>query len=240
MKAADSLLKNEHSKRLYHALGIRRTFGTKKDTRHYRMPLLLEEGYKVFEQYAGPEIPSTEWSELKYMTYPSDPATYFAPLTSATGEEILRGFWESGKPDLDGVWTASAERAPTLVNYIKLLRTRYGRVQLIRQAPNSLRETRWALHVDDNNRLNPETNGWIVRLWLQLTDDPQSCLILRENQFDKKSEVRIPLPQYTQVVIDSERMFHAGYHAGPGTRYALITSIESTEHLQDWIASRMA
>lgn len=239
MNAADTLLRNEYSKRLYDALGIRRVPRGLKGTQHYRMPILAETGYKVLKPYAGPEIPSTEWTSLNYTTYPSDPHTFFAPLTSATGEEVLRGFWDFGKPDLDGIWTPAATRAPSLVNYVKSLTNRYGRVQLIRQPPNSLRETRWGLHSDDNNRLNPETNGWVVRLWLQLTDNPQSCLVLRENPFDKHSEVRIPLPKYSQVVVDSERIFHGGYHAGPDTRYGLITSVESTEHFEKWIESQL-
>lgn len=239
MKVADPLIRNVYSKQLYHLLSLRRIPGGRKDTPHYRMPILGDGGYRVLKPYGGPEIPETEWTDLNYMTYPSDPHTYFAPLTSATGEEILRGFWDSGKPDLDGIWTPIAKQAPTLVNYVKALNNPYGRVQLIRQPPNSLRETRWALHCDDNNRLNPETNGWIVRIWLQLTDDPQSYLVLRENPFKKNSEVRIPLPKYSQIVLDSEAIFHAGYHAGPGTRYALITSVESTEHLQEWIASEL-
>ena len=239
MNPANSLLRNEYSKRLYHALGIRRIPSGRQNTQHYRMPILGEAGYKVLKPYAGPEIPPTEWTDRRYTTYPSDPSTFFAPLTSATGEEMLRGFWESGKPDLGGVWTPVAEHAPTLVNYVKSLANPYGRVQLIRQPPNSLREARWGLHSDDNNRINPETNGWVVRLWLQLTDDPQSCLVLRQTPFDKKSEVRIPLPKYSQIVVDSERIFHSGYHAGPNTRYGLITSLESTEHLQDWIKSQL-
>lgn len=238
MTALEALLKNEYSKRLYYALGLRRTFRVQVGTSHYRMPALAEAGYRILKPYAGPEIPSSEWTELSYTTYPTDPDTYFAPLTSATGEEILRGFWESGKPDLDGIWTPAAKQAPALVEYVESLNNRYGRVQLIRQQPNSMREARWALHLDDNNRLNPETNGWVVRLWVQLTDDPDSCLLLRKQPFDKKGEVRIPLRKYTQIIVDSELMFHCAYHGGSQTRYALITSLESTVHLQEWIESQ--
>jgi hypothetical protein len=82
-------------------------------------------------------------------------------------------------------------------------------------------------------------NGWVVRLWLQLTDDPDSALVLRRDQFDRSTEVQIPLRKGTQVMIDSEALFHSGYHKGPDTRYALIISVESTEHLDDWVRSQL-
>lgn len=234
MNVLEPVLKNEYSKRIYQALGLRKPFRVQTNTGHYRMPVLRDTGYAVLAQYSGSEIPPGEWTSLDYMTSPTDPDTYFAPLTSATGENMVRGFWDFGKPDLDGVWTPNAQMAPNLVRYIESIGARYGRVQIIRQEPNSMREARWGLHQDDNNRLNPETNGWVVRLWLQLTDDPHSYLVLRQDPFDKANEVRIPLPRFTQVVIDSERLFHSGCHAGPNTRYALIISLESTEHLEEW------
>ena len=135
-KSIDPLIRNENSKRVFAALGIRKTFARQEKTGHYRMPVLEEHGgYRVIKPYSGPEIPASEWTGLEYMTYPTDPSTFFAPLTSATGENILRGFWDFGKPDLDGIWTPNAERCPTLVNYVKSIQNRYGRVQLIRMEP---------------------------------------------------------------------------------------------------------
>jgi len=93
---------------------------------------------------------------------------------------------------------------------------------------------RW-MHLDDNNRLNPDGTGRVVRAWLQLTDDPDSCMILRTAQDDREGEVRIPLAQGVQFVVDSERMWHGVYHPGPGPRYALIVSFESGDALQRWI-----
>lgn len=60
---------------------------------------------------------------------------------------------------------------------------RFGRVQLLRMSPNTLRECRWGLHLDNNNQGNPEVNGWVVRVWLELTDDPASMLVLRPAEF---------------------------------------------------------
>jgi hypothetical protein len=240
MKTVDPLLKNEYSKRVYTRLGLRKPFATQHETRHYRMPILQENGgHALMRPYSGPEIPSAEWTELDYTTPPTDPTTWFAPLASANGENTLRGFWDFGKPDLDGIWTANADKAPGLVRYVNDLGNRFGRLQLIRQEPTSLRQARWGLHLDDNNRLNPMVNGWVVRLWLQLTDDPDSALVLRRDQFDRANEVRVPLRKGTQVLIDSEVLFHSGYHQGPDTRYALIISLESTEHLDDWVRSQL-
>jgi hypothetical protein len=240
MAVLDPLIKNEVSKKLFAKLGIRKPYVRQEKTKHYRMPVMEENGgWRELKPYEGPEIPASEWESLEYVTYPSDPSTFFAPLTSATGENILRGFWDFGKPDLDGIWTSNAEKSPTIVNYIKSIGCRFGRVQLIRMAPNSLREAHWGLHLDDNNRLNPETNGWVVRMWLELTNDPESFLISREDQFDSKGEVRVALPTGARAVVDSEYLFHGGYHKGPDTRYGVIISFESTPQMDEWIRSQM-
>ena len=50
---------------------------------------------------------------------------------------------------------------------------------------------------------------------------------------------RSPLPKYQQAVVDSEFLYHGGYHHGPGTRYALITSVESGPASEQWIESQL-
>ena len=80
----------------------------------------------------------------------------------------------------------------------------------------------------------------MVRLWLELTDDDSSALVVRRDQFDKGTEVKIALPKYQQAVVDSEYLYHGGYHHGPGIRYALITSCESGPALEKWIESPAA
>jgi hypothetical protein len=238
MRTVEPILKNEYSKRLYTRLGLRKPFATQKETPHYRMPVLRENGgHVLMRPYSGPEIPSAEWTGLEYTTPPTDPTTWFAPLATATGEKILQGFWDFGKPDLDGIWTSNADKAPNLVRYVDSLGNRFGRIQIIRQEPTSLRQARWGLHLDDNNRLNPTANGWVVRLWVQLTDNPDSSLVLRRDQFDKANEVRVPLRRGTQLLVDSEVVFHSGCHKGSDMRYGLIISLESTEHLDSWVRS---
>jgi hypothetical protein len=78
-----------------------------------------------------------------------------------------------------------------------------------------------------------------VRVWLQLTDDPNSYMILREDKNDPTTESRVSLPRNRQLVIDSERLYHAAWHPGPEPRYALIVSFESGEALQRWIESQL-
>jgi hypothetical protein len=235
-----SALKNEHTKRIMRVTGIRPPAVRRGMTPHYRMPVLQAAGgYLVLGKYRGPQIPRQEWEDLTYTTYATDPATFFAPVTSATGKTELKGFWEYGKADLDGLWTENASKCPALVGWVESTGVRFGRVQLLRMSPNTLRECRWGLHLDNNNQGNPESNGWIVRVWLELTDDPASMLVVRPAEFDRKGEVRIPLRRYQQVVLDSEALYHGGYHAGQKTRYAVIVSVESGPALERWIHSQL-
>ncbi len=160
-------------------------------------------------------------------------------LASADGEHDPRGFWEHGKPDKDGVWTSNAEVAPTLVKWAESVGANYGRVRVIKLEPNTLEDTIGNLHPDDNNRLNPDGEGYVVRAWLQLTDNPDSSMIVREEQDDPSTESRIPLPRGAQFVVDSERLWHAVWHNGTESRYALIVSFESGDALQSWIEGNL-
>lgn len=233
-------LKNEHTKRVLRVTRIRPPAVRHGKTAHYRMPALeAAGGYLVLGPSRGPEIPRREWEDLTYTTYATDPATFFAPVASATGKMELKGFWEYGKADLEGIWTENAGKCPSLVQWIESVGARFGRVQLLRMSPNTLRECRWGLHLDDNNRGNPESSGWIVRVWMELTDDPASVLVVRPAEFDRKGETRIPLPRYQQVVLDSEALYHGGYHAGPQKRYAVIVSVESGPALERWVQSQL-
>ncbi len=88
-----SALKNEHSKRILRTTGIRPPAVRRGPTPHYRMPVLKAcGGYLVLDKYRGPEIARREWEDLTYTTYATDPATFFAPITSATGKMELKGF----------------------------------------------------------------------------------------------------------------------------------------------------
>lgn len=104
MPALMSALKNEHTKRILRITGIWPPAARQGRPRHYRMPVLeAAGGYLVLGRCRGPEIPRNEWEDLTYATYATDPATFFAPVTSAIGQMELKGFWEYGQADLDGV-----------------------------------------------------------------------------------------------------------------------------------------
>ena len=239
--ALTDLLKNEYSKQALRLTGVRKApFTAPRRTAHYRCPLVeVGNGLVTLRRYDGPQIPATEWENLEYTTYKSDPFTYFAPITSPTGQIEMIGAREAGKEELDCVPTPNAGRCPTIMKWLDSIGARYGRAQLLRMKPNTLRECRWGLHQDNNNLANPPTNGWIVRIWHELTNDSTSTLLVRQGEFDRHSEIRVRLPKGQQVVADSERLWHGGFHAGTRTRYALIASVESSPALNDWIQSRL-
>jgi hypothetical protein len=203
---------------------------------HRKLEILAKTGYAVLRDYDGLAIPPTEWEKLEYLNWRSGGDTNFAPLASATGEMDCRGFWEHGKPDKDGIWTANRQIAPGLARYVENIGGNFGRVRVIKLNPSGEQEALSHLHLDDNNRLNPDGAGWVVRSWLELEDTPgQSIFILREDKDDPATETRIRLHPGTQIVVDTERLWHVVWHPGPRPRYALITSWESSPVIDDWI-----
>jgi len=207
--------------------------------RHLYLDVLRKKGYVELKHYDGPEIDPREWEDAEYVTWKSSGAEVFAPIASAMGELECAGFWDHGKPDKDGVWTVNHDKCPSLVNWTTEVGARYGRVRVIKLAPQSDDRATHLLHLDDNNRLNPDGEGWVVRTWLELTDNPGSFMIVRSDKNDPATEHRIELRKGAQYVVDSERLYHAVTHAGPHTRYAVIASFESGPQLEKWIESRM-
>ena len=131
---------------------------------------------------------------LEYMDWKSGGDTNFAPLASALGEMECAGFWDHGKPDKDGIWTKNKEIAPSLVRYVESVGSRYGRVRVIKLNPSDEAFAVRQLHLDDNNRLNPDGEGWVVRSWLELTDN-NATFILREDKEDELDGVAHPAAQ---------------------------------------------
>jgi hypothetical protein len=201
-----------------------------------KLDSMEEKGFVILKPFED-EIDASEWESLSYLDWKSGGDTNFAVLASATGEDDARGFWEHGKPDKDGVWCPNIEKAPTFKKYVESVGARFGRVRVIKLEPSTSAEevSERFLHLDDNNRLNPDGEGWVVRSWLNLTDDPDSYMIVREDKDDPSTESHIPLPKNAQFVVDTERLQHAVYHPGTSPRYALITSWESGPELQTWI-----
>lgn len=208
---------------------------------HYKLAALDPTGFVVLRDHVGPAIPEAEFLALEYMDWKSGGDTNFAPLASALGEMECAGFWDHGKPDKDGIWTRNREIAPSLVRYVEAVGARFGRVRVIKLNPYESEAAAYRqLHQDDNNRLNPDGEGWVVRTWLELTDQPESFFILRDDRDDPSTETRIHLPRGRQIVIDTERMWHVVCHLAPKPRYALITSFESGPVLEAWMVRERA
>ncbi len=204
------------------------------------LPILEETGYVVVDSYDQTRDPR-EWEDLIYVDWKSSGDTRFSPLASAYGALECDGFWNHTPPktDKDGVWVPeNVAIAPRLVARAEEIGANIGRCRVIELQPNTYVDAIYNLHRDDNNRLNPEGTGWIVRAFFNLTDNPDSVMLLRSDKDDPSTEVRIPLPAGAQVIIDTQRLYHAVWHPGPEPRYCLITSYESGPELDTWIQAR--
>lgn len=204
---------------------------------HYRMSVLEEKGYVVLSR-DGTVVDPREWQDLVYVDWKSSGDTRFAPLASAYGGIDCNAFWhfDPPKPDRDGVWIDSQVAvAPTISGLAQESGANVGRARIIELQPNSYADALYNSHLDDNNRLTRDGDGWVVRGFRNLTDDAASFMILREDVRDPATETRIALPAGARIIVDSERMWHSVWHPGPEPRYCLITSYESGPELEKWI-----
>ena len=127
------------------------------------------------------DVPAAEWESLEYMDWKSGGDTNFAPIASADGELDCRGFWDKGKTDKDAEWTSNADKAPTVRAYVDAVGANFGRVRIIKLEPQDRETAIRSLHRDDNNRFNPDDEGWVVRSWVELTDNPDSYMLLMDS-----------------------------------------------------------
>jgi hypothetical protein len=202
-----------------------------------RLKAFEETGYVVLDSYNQDADPK-EWLDIEYVDWKSSGVTRFAPLASAFGEMECNGFWNHTPPrtDKDGVWVdANIEKAPILKKRAEEPGANIGRCRVIELQPNNYSDALYNMHQDDNNRLNPDGTGWIVRGFFNLTDDKDSMMILREDRLDPSTEVRIPLPAGAQIIVDTQRFWHAVWHNSDAPRYCLITSWESGPELEAYI-----
>ena len=204
------------------------------------LPVFDQSGYVVLDPYDQSQDPA-EWRDIEYVDWKSSGDTRFAPLASAYGDMECNGFWNHTPPktDKDGVWVEkNVALAPRLTARAQEPGANVGRCRVIELQPNTYAECIYNLHRDDNNRLNPDNTGWIVRGFFNLTDDPDSVMFLREVRDDPSTETRIPLPAGTQAIIDTQRLWHAVWHPGTEPRYCLITSWESGPELGRYVDAR--
>lgn len=215
------------------------------DTRHRRLDALGETGYVVLRDHPV-EIPASEYLDLEYMDWKSGGDTNFAPIATADGDLDCRGFWKPGheQADKDGIITSNGTKCPSLVSYVQSVGANFGRMRIIKLEPQGREDALRQMHRDDNNRFNPDGEGWVVRSWLELTDNPDSHMILMEQGSDglpdPATEVRLPLARGSRFVVDTQRLWHVVCHNGTEPRYALITSFESGPELDAFIARERA
>jgi hypothetical protein len=212
-------------------------------TPHVRLDCLAETGFVALRD-APFDVQSSEWETLEYMDWKSGGDTNFAPLASADGELDCRGFWDKGKTDKDALWTSNAASAPTLKKYVDSIGANFGRVRIIKLEPQNHEQALRNIHRDDNNRFNPDNEGWVVRTWLELTDSPDSYMLLMDNGPDglpdRATERRVPLSKGSRFLVDTQRLWHVVVHNHDFPRYALITSIESGTALDSFVAAEKA
>ncbi|MEZ5381209.1 MAG: hypothetical protein R2754_05370 [Microthrixaceae bacterium] len=207
-------------------------------TDHQRLGVLGPSGC-VRLRDAPDACPEGEWRALEFLDWQSGGDTQFAPIASVDGGMNCVGFSTKGRPDKDGIWTSNAERAPSLRSYLEAAGATYGRVRVIRLEPQDRASAEKLLHRDQNNRHNPPSEGWVVRSWLELTDNPNSYMLLMDSNADgypdPSTEMRVPLHRGSQFVADTQRLWHVVVHPGNQPRYALISSFESGPALDAWI-----
>jgi len=212
-------------------------------TPHVRLDCLAETGFVVLHD-APFDVPTSEWESLEYMDWKSGGDTNFAPLASADGELDCRGFWDKGKTDKDALWTSNAASAPTLKKYVDSIGANFGRVRIIKLEPQNHEQALRNIHRDDNNRFNPDNEGWVVRTWMELTDCPDSYMLLMDNGPDglpdRATERRVPLHKGSRFLVDTQRLWHVVVHNHDFPRYALITSLESGTALDSFVAAEKA
>ncbi len=209
-------------------------------TAHRRLRVLDDTGFIALTD-CDFDVPSEEWLALEYLDWKSGGDTNFAPLASADGQLDCRGFWDKGKTDKDALWTSNATVSPTLRSYVDAVGANFGRVRVIKLEPQDREQAIRSIHRDDNNRFNPEDEGWVVRSWLELTHNPDSYMLLMDSGPDglpdPATEIRAALHRGARFVVDTQRLWHVVVHNGDAPRYALITSFESGSNLERWVDS---
>jgi hypothetical protein len=213
-------------------------------TPHPRLDVLAARGYVQLAD-APFEVPAHEYLDLEYMDWKSGGDTNFAPIATADGHLDCRGFWNHGdeRPDKGARFTSNARRCPTIANYVRSVGADFGRVRVIKLEPQDHATAMRSFHRDDNNRFNTDTGGWVVRVWLELTDNPDSYMLLMDTGPDglpdPATETRLPLHGGARFVVDTQRLWHVVVHPGTTARYALICSYESGPALDAWIRAQL-
>ena len=214
------------------------------NTPHVRLAAVAATGFVVLRDL-DPPIPDNQFLSLEYMDWKSGGDTNFAPVATADGQLDCQGFWKPGeeRADKGGILTSNAARCPSIVEQVEAVGADYGRVRVIKLEPQTYEESLRHIHRDDNNRFNPADEGWVVRQWIELTENPGAFMVLMEQGPDglpdQSTEVHIPMHRNARFIVDTQRLWHVVCNPSATTRYALISSFESGPALDAWIAANL-
>ena len=216
------------------------------DTPHPRLDVLKETGVRAARTDAVRR--TRPRSTSRSSTWIGRAAvTRTSPRSPPTdGELDCRGFWNKGdEPDKDALWTSNAElvpdaarlrrpaSAPTSAGCASSSSSR--RTARRRSAPSTATTT---------TASTPTTRaGWCAR-WVELTDNPDSYMLLMDNGPDglpdpateraRAAAPRAPASSSTRSACGTSWSTTA-----TAPRYALITSFESGPALERWIDSQL-
>jgi hypothetical protein len=207
---------------------------------HVRLPAFADKGFVVLTDL-DPPIPDDQFRSLEYMDWKSGGDTNFAPIATADGQLDCQGFWKPGeeRADKGGILTSNAEHCPAIIEQVEAVGADYGRVRVIKLEPQSYEDALRHIHRDDNNRFNPDNEGWVVRQWIELTENPGAFMVLMEQGEDglpdQSTESHVPMHRGARFIVDTQRLWHVVCNPSETTRYALISSFESGPALDAFI-----
>ena len=163
------------------------------DTPHTRLDVLAEHGYVILRDLdpAGPRagVPrrSSTWTGRAAATRTSRRS----PPPTASSTAAASGSPVTSVPTRAGSGPPTRRSAPRWCARSRASAPTSGACA---RSSSSLRATRTrcaSIHRDDNNRFNPDGEGWVVRQWIELTDFPDSFMILME-----QGARRAPRPEH--------------------------------------------
>ena len=79
------------------------------------------------------------------------------------------------------MFTSNAARCPTIRRYVESVGANFGRVRMIKLEPQDHDDgDAVASTATTTTASTPTSDGWVVRSWLELTDNPDSYMLLME------------------------------------------------------------
>jgi hypothetical protein len=154
------------------------------------------------------------------MDWKSGGDTNFAPIATADGELDCRGFWNKGdeRPTRARASRPTREKCPTIKRTSRDVGADFGRVRTIKLEPQDHDTRSAASTATTTTASTPPTDGWVVRSWLELTDNPDSYMLLMDTGPDglpdPATEARLPLHRGARFVVDTQRLWHVVVHNG--------------------------